>query len=55
MVLAIYVGLAAAGAFLLMPSLHVFLFIGWMVALTLLMCAVCWIKGEKPRWRWGGK
>ncbi|KVC51726.1 hypothetical protein [Burkholderia diffusa] len=23
------------------------------VVLVALLTAVCWIKGEKPRWRWG--
>lgn len=23
--------------------------------LTLALVLVCWIKGEPPRWRWGGK
>ena len=24
-----------------------------LVLLTLLLVAVCWLKGEPPRWRWG--
>jgi hypothetical protein len=23
------------------------------IFITMLLCAVCWWKGEKPRWRWG--
>jgi hypothetical protein len=26
-----------------------------LVATTLLLSAVCYLKGEPPRWRWGGK
>ena len=50
-----YVGLAVAGAFMFEPNHHLHLFIGYMVAISLLLCVVCWLKGEKPRWRWGGK
>lgn len=31
---------------------------GWVVMALfscLLLVAVCWAKGEPPRWRWGGK
>lgn len=30
-------------------------FIGYVVVLSLLFAAVCWWKGEPPRWRWGGE
>lgn len=23
------------------------------IALTILLIAICWITGERPRWRWG--
>ena len=52
-VIVIYVGLAAGGAFLFLLTSHPLLFISYMVALLLLLCVVCWLKGEKPRWRWG--
>lgn len=25
------------------------------VSLTVLMCILCYLKGEKPAWRWGDK
>ena len=25
------------------------------LALSILLVAICWLKGEPPRWRWGGK
>lgn len=31
------------------------LFMGWMIGWTLAFAAVCWLKGEKPGWRWGGR
>ena len=30
-------------------------FIAYVFVLTLLLIAVCWVKGEPPRWRWGGR
>jgi len=31
------------------------LYVIYAVVLTLLFCAICLAKGEKPRWRWGGE
>ena len=25
----------------------------WFVIITVPFLAICWLKGEKPRWRWG--
>jgi hypothetical protein len=30
------------------------IFVGYMFALSSLLVAVCYWKGEPPRWRWGG-
>lgn len=50
-VLAAYLsGLTVAALFL--PEGAFYLCLG---VLTLLLIAVCAIKGEPPRWRWGGK
>ena len=27
----------------------------YVVAISLILVAICWLKGEPPRWRWGGK
>ncbi|WP_179402239.1 hypothetical protein [Burkholderia guangdongensis] len=24
------------------------------LALSVVLVAICWMKGEKPKWRWGG-
>lgn len=24
-------------------------------AITIVLIVICWIKGERPRWRWGGR
>ena len=29
-------------------------FAGFMVGMTAALVAVCYAKGERPRWRWGG-
>ncbi|MGB8355219.1 MAG: hypothetical protein WCD79_15075 [Chthoniobacteraceae bacterium] len=29
-------------------------FVAYMAALTVGLMIVCFLKGEKPRWRWGG-
>jgi len=26
-----------------------------MIAITLILVAICWLKGEPPQWRWGGR
>jgi hypothetical protein len=31
------------------------LYFGCVLALSLMLVAVCWWKGEKPRWRWGDR
>lgn len=36
------------------PDVHVVAFPVGVIALTTALIAVCWLKGEPPRWRWGG-
>ena len=54
-VLAAYVALISGGAFLLRPDKHAFLFIAHVASLSIILTIVCWFKGEKAGWRWGGK
>ena len=35
------------------PHQHPFVFTVLVILLTLALWAVCWLKGEPPRWRWG--
>ena len=49
-----YFALLAGGSFSL-PRLGAVVFAGYAIVLTLLLVAVCWLKGEPPRWRWGSK
>lgn len=54
-VVMIYIGLAAGGAIWMNAGEHPIRFSLYLVAITIALCFVCWLKGEKPRWRWGGK
>lgn len=53
LVLAVFFVLLAAGAVLLLPSRGQLAFIAYVAVLCVLLVAVCWAKGEPPRWRWG--
>ena len=33
--------------------LHLWVYLASLVLLTLLMIGICYMTGEKPRWRWG--
>jgi len=41
------------------PFVHVskgsVLYIAYVSVLTVALIAICWLKGEAPRWRWGGR
>jgi hypothetical protein len=52
-VLAVFVLLIVAGAAFLLPSRGQLCFYGYVAVLVLVLVAVCWLKGEPPRWRWG--
>lgn len=54
LVLGIYFALAGVGAWRYAHTHDAALGIVG-ILLTLLLVAICWITGESPRWRWGGK
>jgi hypothetical protein len=54
-VMAIFALLLLAGASVLLPSRGTGAFVAYLAVLTTLLVAICWFKGEPPRWRWGGK
>jgi len=31
------------------------LYLAWVAVLTVVLIVICWLKGEPPRWRWGGR
>ena len=53
-VIAIYVALVGAGIPAIPAATRPAVFIAYLLFLTVMLIAVCWLKGEPPRWR-GGK
>ena len=54
LVLAIYMVTIVLVVYFLPPDRHPVLFIAGMMISTALLVQICWLKGEPPRWRWGG-
>ena len=52
-VLSAYFFLLGWIAVLVSPSREPFTFVALVSVLSLFLVAVCWLKGEPPRWRWG--
>jgi hypothetical protein len=55
LVIVVYVALVSAGAFLFSPDKHPALFAVNLLIFTIALIFICFLKGEKPGWRWGGK
>jgi hypothetical protein len=53
LVLAAFVALVAAGAWLFPPRAVLDAYTAYVLVLGALFAGVCWLKGEPPRWRWG--
>ena len=54
LVLAVFVGLIAAGPLAFPPQKEMARYLAYVGVLSGLLIGVCWLKGEPPRWRWGG-
>ena len=54
-VLVAFFVLLLGGAPLIIPARGELFFLGYAIVLCLALMAVCWLKGEPPRWRWGDK
>lgn len=52
-VLVTYFALLAGGLVLLDPRTNASGCAAYAVFLSLTLIAICWRKGERPRWRWG--
>jgi hypothetical protein len=50
-----FIALLALGAVVVSPSQNMPAFLAWTGALTLLLLAICRLKGEPPNWRRGGQ
>ncbi|MFZ0765642.1 hypothetical protein [Bradyrhizobium sp.] len=48
-----FFALVIAGIFLVPPQRSMVAFAAYIIALTVILTAICWLKGEPPRWRWG--
>lgn len=53
-VLTVFAVLVAVGA-IFQGRLGLIGFIAYTVLISLALIVVCWLKGEPPRWRWGGQ
>jgi len=55
LVVAAFVALMVVGANLFPPRTALGLYLIYVIVLCALLTGVCWLKGEPPRWRWGGR
>ena len=54
LVLAAFVVLVIVGSIIFPPGKHTWSYIAYVAVLGVLVIGICWLKGEPPRWRWGG-
>lgn len=50
-----YFSLLGVGTVFLLPSEHYYWYIAFVIALSVGLIVICFIKGEPPQWRWGRK
>ncbi len=55
LVLVIFFLLVIVGALAILPGYGHGIFFAYIALLVGLLMVVCWLSGEPPRWRWGGK
>lgn len=53
--LGLYMSMLAIGIFGIDPDRQAPLFFGWLAGWTLAFLAICYAKGERPRWRWDSR
>jgi hypothetical protein len=54
-VLVAFGSLLRLGVFLFPPKQDIIAFILYAASITAVLVAICYVKGEPPAWRWGGK
>jgi hypothetical protein len=54
-VLITYLALGLGGVAFVPVSNGIVLYAAYLAVLTVALVAICWLKGEPPRWRWGGR
>lgn len=52
-VLLVYIGLVLLLTSQFSPETDLVSWLSYFVPLTLVLIVICWLKGEKPKWRWG--
>jgi hypothetical protein len=52
-VIGVFVVLVSVGVSAFPPTRNTGAFVAFVAVLNVLLVAVCWLKGEPPRWRWG--
>ena len=55
LVLALFAVLLLAGAVMFPPASTPGAFVVYVLVLVGVLTGVCWLTGEPPRWRWGGR
>jgi drug/metabolite transporter (DMT)-like permease len=55
LVLVAFFALLAVGAIVFLPKQETGGFLAYTAVLVALLIAICYVTGEPPRWRWGGK
>ncbi len=50
-----YIGALLAGACFVLPPYGAPMFATYAAVLTSVLIAICWVKGERPHWRWGNE
>jgi hypothetical protein len=45
--------LVVAGTWIFPPNTSLIAYVAYVIALSIVLLIVCWMKGEPPRWRWG--
>lgn len=53
LVLIVFLVLQIGGTLAFLTAGKTFWLSFWIVGLSILLVAICWWKGEPPRWRWG--
>ncbi|MGB0951721.1 MAG: hypothetical protein ACPG31_00710 [Planctomycetota bacterium] len=48
-----YIAVVTGSAFLIDAEERMGMYIGFVALCTIALIAICWIKGERPEWRWG--
>ena len=54
-VLLTYLALVLGGIPFVQASKGSVVYVAYALLLTVVLIAICWLTGEPPRWRWGGR